>query len=67
MSVARLRALTPSFVKKVSPSPCRNECCPFEGIDTRPSTWRKQHTPSGRNECCPFEGIDTVREATSSA
>ena len=34
MSVARLRALTHLYDRVLTIYPCRNERCPFEGIDT---------------------------------
>ena len=60
MSVARLRALTLSIgisVKMILDR--RNECGPFEGIDTYPLPRRSRGRSPGRNECGPFEGIDT--------
>ena len=38
---------------------CRNERCPFEGIDTLVSFLRNDDPPLSRNERYPFEGIDT--------
>ena len=45
MSVARLRALTHEIFLSVSISPLsRNECCPFEGIDTTLVSSGASHT-----------------------
>ena len=59
MSVARLRALTRAVDAVVILEPqSRNECGPFEGIDTCSDILF--YPPFAcRNECGPFEGIDT--------
>ena len=61
MSVARERALTQlSFLFSINFHHRRNECCPWEGIDTRRplSSWCSS---ACRNERCPWEGLSTSK------
>ena len=59
MMVARLRALTQSFITIFYPFHTRrNDGCPFKGIDTVIFNLF-QSIPFCRNDGCPFKGIDT--------
>ena len=59
MSVARWSALTHRTGHKIKKGfESRNECCPFEGIDTLTEPLCRESVFC-RNECGPFEGIDT--------
>ena len=60
MSVSRTRELTHSNCKRCTTNvACRNECIPYEGIDTMNSSSFTDCRLFRRNECIPYEGIDT--------